>query len=67
MGELLQIRPALHFKRGVVFEVPDMYNGHQRGTFYFRDDSYGALHGPYLTLDEAEHELLLTMAGDNRA
>jgi hypothetical protein len=67
MGTLLQIRPTLRFKRGEVFEVPDEYNGHQRGTFYFRDESYGALHGPFLTFDEAEYELHLTTAGDNRA
>lgn len=50
---LLRIEPALHFPIGQVFEVPDEFNGTQRGTFYFRNAD-GKLRGPFMNADEAE-------------
>lgn len=55
MGKLLQMNPELHFPWGRPFQVHDEYNGHQRGTWYFRSRSTGVLNGPFRNFDEAEH------------
>lgn len=54
---LLHIEPELEFPIGQVFEVPDQYNGHQRGTFYFRSLFSHCLRGPFKTQDEAAFHL----------
>ncbi len=55
--QVSRIRPKLHFPIGVVFEIPDQYNGHQRGTFYYRSRFTEALRGPFKTIDQAEFHL----------
>lgn len=57
MAEVGRIDPTLHFPIGKVFEVPDQYNGHQRGTFYFRSLFSHALRGPFKTAEEASFYL----------
>lgn len=54
---LLQINPGLHFPIGQVFEVPDQYNGHTRGTWYFRSHFSGTLNGPFMNKDAAQFHL----------
>lgn len=51
---LLHIRPELHFPIGFVFEVKDGFNGHQRGTWYFRSIYNDKLNGPFKHEAEAE-------------
>lgn len=53
---LLRINPELHFPQNEVFEVPDEFNGHQRGTFYYRN-SRGTLRGPFMNPEEAGYDL----------
>lgn len=53
-----RIEPELHFPIGQVFEVPDQFNGHQRGTYYFRSIFNHQLRGPFKTPDEAAFYLL---------
>lgn len=53
---LLRMSPELHFPMNEVFEVPDEFNGHQRGTFYYRNSS-GTLRGPFMNPDEAGFDL----------
>lgn len=55
-GNLLRITPELHFPLNEVFEVPDEFNGHQRGTFYYRN-SRGVLRGPFMNTEEAGFDL----------
>lgn len=56
MGKLLSIKPELHFPWGVPFEIPDEFNGHQRGTWYYRHPhKANALRGPFSSLTEAQH------------
>jgi len=55
---VLRIEPELHFPIGQVFEVPDQFNGHQRGTFYFRSLFTHALRGPFKTQDHASFCLI---------
>lgn len=53
---LLRIEPELHFPMNEVFEVPDEFNGHARGTFYYRN-SNGVLRGPFMNPEEAGFDL----------
>jgi hypothetical protein len=53
---LLRISPELHFPLNEVFEVPDEFNGHQRGTFYYRN-ARGTLRGPFMNTEEAGFDL----------
>lgn len=53
---LLRISPELHFPLNEVFEVPDEFNGHQRGTYYYRN-SRGVLRGPFMNTEEAGFDL----------
>lgn len=53
---LLRITPELHFPLNEVFEVPDEFNGHQRGTFYYRN-ARGTLRGPFMNTEEAGFDL----------
>jgi hypothetical protein len=53
---LLRISPELHFPLNEVFEVPDEFNGHQRGTFYYRN-ARGNLRGPFMNTEEAGFDL----------
>lgn len=53
---LLRIAPELHFPLNEVFEVPDEFNGHQRGTFYYRN-ARGVLRGPFMNTEEAGFDL----------
>jgi hypothetical protein len=53
---LLRINPELHFPQNEVFEVPDEFNGHQRGTFYYRNGR-GVLRGPFMNAEEAGFDL----------
>lgn len=50
---MLRIAPDLHFPIGQVFEVPDEFNGTQRGTFYYRSTE-GTLRGPFMNEAEAD-------------
>jgi hypothetical protein len=54
---LFQIKPELHFPIGVPFEVPDQYNGNQRGTWYFRSPHSGSLRGPFSSYDASSYFL----------
>lgn len=59
MGDLLHIKPReSRFPIGVPFQVPDQYNGHQRGTWYFRS-VFGSneVRGPFGTYDAASYFL----------
>jgi hypothetical protein len=53
---LLKISPELCFPKETVFEVPDEFNGPQRGTFYFRTTG-GTLHGPFHNEAQANFHL----------
>jgi hypothetical protein len=55
-SNVLRINPELHFPLNEVFEVPDEFNGHQRGTFYYRNGS-GVLRGPFMNTEEAGFDL----------
>jgi len=57
-NNLSRIDPELHFPIGQVFEVPDQYNGHQRGTFYFRSLFTHALRGTFKTQEQASFHLI---------
>lgn len=50
MGVLLRIDPLLHFPIGYPFEVPDAYNGKERGTWYYRSPVTGVLRGPFASM-----------------
>lgn len=65
MGALLKIKTDMQWPLGQVFEIPDQFNGHQRGTFYFRD-SYGDCQGPFHHFAEAQHNLQAHLAEANR-
>ena len=67
MTNVLQIRPSLNFPIGRVFEVTDEFNGHQRGTFYFRSLFTHQINGPYKTQEEAAYFLLHDHNEDNCA
>lgn len=54
MTNVRRIDPELHFPIGFVFEVPDQFNGNQRGTWYFRSIYNDALIGPFKHEAEAE-------------
>jgi len=41
--------PQLRFPVGRPFEVPDQFNGKERGTWYYRAVQGGHLHGPFHT------------------
>ncbi len=56
-GVMLRIKPKLHFPLGIPFEVPDQYNGHRRGSWYFRNPHSGGLRGPFGTYDAASYFL----------
>lgn len=43
------ISPELSFPIGVVFQVPDEFNGKNRGTYYFRSPHNHALRGPFIS------------------
>lgn len=49
--------PELHFPVGQVFNVPDEFNGRQRGTYYFRSVLSGRLRGPFLSSRMAQMTL----------
>lgn len=49
---ILHIYPELHFPLEQVFEVPDEFNGSQRGTHYYRT-ARGTLRGPFANEAEA--------------
>ena len=54
-----RIEPELQFPIGQVFQVPDHYNGHQRGTYYFRSIfPPHNIRGPFHTPDQASFHLL---------
>jgi hypothetical protein len=55
-SNILRVSPELHFPLNEVFEVPDEFNGHQRGTFYYRNGS-GVLRGPFMNPEEAGFDL----------
>lgn len=56
-SEVHRMSPVLHFPVGSVFTVPDEYNGHQRGTHYYRSIFTGSMRGPFKTPDEAAFHL----------
>lgn len=53
MGKLFEFRPKLHFPVGTPFEVTDEFNGHQRGTWYYRSPFNGQLRGPFHHFEQA--------------
>jgi hypothetical protein len=55
-ANILRINPELSFPLNEIFEVPDEFNGHQRGTFYYRNSS-GVLRGPFMNAEEAGFHL----------
>jgi hypothetical protein len=55
---LFYIDPELNFPVGQVFEVPDHYNGHQRGTWYYRSHFSETLRGPFMSSDAAQFHLI---------
>lgn len=65
MSNILHIKTNMQWPLGQVFEVPDQFNGHQRGTFYFRD-AYGDCQGPFKYFVEAQHHLHAHLADVNR-
>lgn len=55
---ILRVHPVLHFPIGIQFEVTDTYNGHQRGTWYYRTPFPGhVLRGPYHSYEAASYFL----------
>ena len=58
MSNVLRIEPELCFPIGTVFEIPDQFNGHQRGTFYFRSIYNWKLRGPFMTAEQASYHLI---------
>lgn len=65
MGRLLTIKTNMQWPLGQVFEIPDQYNGHQRGTFYYRN-AHGECCGPFHNYDAAQWDLHQHLAGLNR-
>ena len=57
-SNLYRIEPKLNFPIGKAFEIPDHYNGHQRGTWYFRSVFSHNLIGPFKNEAEASFHLL---------
>jgi hypothetical protein len=55
-SNIFRMSPELHFPLNEVFEVPDEFNGHQRGTFYYRNGR-GVLRGPFMNPEEAGFDL----------
>lgn len=53
MGKLLKMRPKMVWPWGSVFRVQDDQNP-DRGEWYFRDDWYGDIHGPYRHHSQAQ-------------
>lgn len=47
MDNIVAMQPkSLHFPIGKVFHVNDQFNGHQRGTYWYRTEQ-GSLRGPF--------------------
>lgn len=66
MGTLLPMKTNMVWPWGVVFEVKDEYNGHQRGTYYFREPINGDVIGPFRLFEDAQHALHLANADASR-
>jgi hypothetical protein len=66
MGNILHIKTDMQWPWGVPFRIPDQFNGHQRGEWYFREPLRGDCTGPFMNIDEATHELGLAIANANR-
>lgn len=47
MGKLLTIKPDIQWPWGQPFHVHDGFNGKNRGEWYYRDDLYGIVRGPF--------------------
>jgi hypothetical protein len=65
MGKLLHIKPKMQWPLGQVFQVKDEFNGHQRGTYYFRNVN-GDCVGPFQHFLGAQHKLHEHLAEINR-
>lgn len=54
MGKLLTIKTDMVWPWGVPFRVRDEFNGKHRGEWFYRDDLYGRIRGPFRNQSQAQ-------------
>ena len=57
MGKLLKIKTNMVWPWGVVFRIPDTFNGPKRGEWFYRHDHTGEVRGPFKHQSQAQLSL----------